>query len=741
MQDTQKYIIEIITIIGIIIGILTPLVGLCVFFYRRKKKVKAIYSFTGKSSSLKPKDVLGMRPFKEYYYQRPQDDSINACLKNRKNILIVGPPLSGKTRAAYQALSELNEPQDVAIPICKDINPETFKFPKNTNIIFIDDLHRFVEQQNFDHLFSTSIKNNITIIATCRSEVEYKKVKSKMDLETTFENIIELPRISEGEGKKIAEKVNINWDEVKGKFDKTVGSIFMPLEEMERRFDDCSDEEKTILRALRSLYLCGIYEENQAFPLDWIKTAAKKVGLEGKPYVWTGWLERLGGKEFITIAKEDRVQAEEVYLEHIVKPPAEEKILDVFEEMITTFSGIPDALFRLGNRAYDIGSIDLEKARYMKIVIRAYEEVLKVLPLERFPMPYATTQNNLGNAYSMLAEVEGKAGNCKEAIRAYEEALKVRTLDRFPMDYAMTQNNLGAAYRTLAEVEERAENCKNAIRTYEEALKVHTLERFPMQYATTQHNLGSAYRTLAEVEEKAENCRKAIDACVKALKVRTLKDFPMDYAMTQNNLGAAYQTLAWVEEKAENCRRAIKANEEALKVRTLERFPMDYAMTQNNLGNAYGTLAEVEAQVENCKKAINAYEEALKVRTLERFPMDYATTQFNLGGASVRLSEVEDKAVNCKMAIEAYEEALQVHTLDRFPMDYAKIQWGFGNAYGTLANVEDKAGNCNKAKKAYEEALKVFTKEEFPEVYPLVAGNLRKLLDFMGKGGESPGGE
>jgi tetratricopeptide (TPR) repeat protein len=63
----------------------------------------------------------------------------------------------------------------------------------------------------------------------------------------------------------------------------------------------------------------------------------------------------------------------------------------------------------------------------MKISIKAYEEALKVTTLDRFPMQYATTQNNLGNAYSTLAEVEAKAENCKKAIEAYEEALKVTT--------------------------------------------------------------------------------------------------------------------------------------------------------------------------------------------------------------------------------------------------------------------------------------------------------------------------
>jgi tetratricopeptide (TPR) repeat protein len=771
-------------IIGILSAILIALVG---FIYNRNRKIKTYYEVVWKkSSSLKPEKVLGMRPFNKYYYQRPEDNLISESLNKKENVLIVGPPLSGKSRAVYQTLMNLSKLYDVIIPKCTDINRENFIFPKHLKfwrprIILFDDLHRLVEQQNFERLFEVARENNVVIVATCHSGMEHKKVKNKMldkniDLETIFANSIELKKVSEDAGRKIANEVRINWDKVR--FDGTIGSIFMRLMEMGKRFDECTEVEKTILRAIKNLYICGIYAENQAFPLNWIRTLAKKDGLEGKDFEWSGWLENLESKELLTLVK-DKVQAEEVYLEYLVKPKSEMSNLDIFEQTLVAFSEVPDALLRLGNKAYAIGTVELEKAEYMKTAIRAYEEALKVRTLDRFPMDYAMTQNNLGTAYGMLADVEAKTENCKNSITAFKEALKVYTLEHFPMDYAMTQNNLGNAYGTLADVEAKTENCKKAIKAYEEALKVSTLERFPMQYGITQNNLGNAYGRLADVEAKAENCKKAIKAYEEALKVRTLERFPMNYAMTQNNLGNAYGTLADVEAKAENCKKAIKACEEALKVYTRERFPMNYAMTQNNLGTAYGTLADVEAKAENCKKAIAAYEEALKVSTLERFPMqysitqnnlgtaygrladveakaencnrarkaceealkvhtlehfpmDYAMTQNNLGNACGRLAEVEAKAENCKRAIKAYEEALKVRTLERFPMDYAMTQNNLGNAYGRLADVEAKAENCKKAITAYKEALKVYTKEEFPEVYKSVARNLELLRAFYG---------
>jgi tetratricopeptide (TPR) repeat protein len=104
-------------------------------------------------------------------------------------------------------------------------------------------------------------------------------------------------------------------------------------------------------------------------------------------------------------------------------------------------------------------------------------------------MQYGTAQNNLGNAYRTLTEVEGKAENSKRAIEAYDEALEVYTRDRFPMDYAMTQNNLGNAYGTLGEVEGKVENSKRAIEAYEEALKIYTESEYPEIFPVVERNL------------------------------------------------------------------------------------------------------------------------------------------------------------------------------------------------------------------------------------------------------------
>ena len=773
-------ILEIVLIIlAIVVAILIPHLQ---SFIKRQRAIRAFYEVIWeKSSSLNPETVLGGRPFNEYH-EREQDKALNKLLSEKKNTLVIGQPLAGKTRTVYQALINLNKACDVLIPRCLIINIESFLLPRHFDfwkkrLIFIDDLQRFVEMENFDHLFKVAKENNFIIVATCRSGFEFKKVKAKfldknIGLETIFnDNIIEMDIISPEMGKEIAEKAKIDWDSVK--FNGIIGSIFMKFDEMEKRFQESEKTEKIILRAIKKLHISGVYEERQIFPLKLIKIVSKIDGIDENNPEWIDWLVSLEDKDFIR-KKNDTIWSEEAYLENIIN--LEKSNLDVFDEMITTFLEKPDVLFKIGDKAYETGLYILEKAEYMKIAIKAYQEVLKVITLEKFPVDYAMTQNNIGiayrtlgevedqaenckraikackealkiytlekfpiqfaitqnnigNAYVRLGEVEEKVQNCKRAIKAYQEALKVRILEKFPMDYAMTQNNIGNAYRTLGEVEEKVQNCKRAIKACKEALKIYTFEKFPMDYAMAQNNIGIAYQSLGEVEEKAQNCKRAIKACKEALKVRTLEKFPVDYAITQHNIGIAYQSLGEVEDRAENCKRTIKVCKEALKVRTLEKFPVDYAMTQNNIGIAYQSLGEVEDEAENCKRAIKAYQETLKVKTLEKFPVDYAMTQNNIGIAYLSLGAVEDQAENYKRAIKVCKEALKIRTLEKFPVDYAMTQNNLGTAYLRLGQIEDEAENCKRAIKAYQDALKIITMYDFPEIYPIVEKNIRILKE------------
>ena len=81
--------------------------------------------------------------------------------------------------------------------------------------------------------------------------------------------------------------------------------------------------------------------------------------------------------------------------------------------------------------------------------IDEYKSILKMVSPKKFPDRYATTQNNLGNAYSGLAEVRDKEANLEKAINAYQEALKIYTEEKYPIMYQTVKSNLEVARSQL----------------------------------------------------------------------------------------------------------------------------------------------------------------------------------------------------------------------------------------------------------------------------------------------------
>lgn len=288
----------------------------------------------------------------------------------------------------------------------------------------------------------------------------------------SFLKFVEIESISKEVGKEIASASDISWNKVK--FNGTVGSIFMPLRDMEVRYNKCNQQEKTVLLCLRELYQCGVYEENLIFPFEWVEKLARQYGIDLDRGKWNELILSLKDKEFLQILDNERFHCEDVYLEEIVKPVLRKPDLQIFDELIDVFLKVPEVLVNIGNRAWVVGQNSSEEiSAYMKVSIKAYKRVLKEFTRKKNSERYAMTQNNLGAAYRTLGEVEEKVENSKRAMRAYEEVLKVRTLERFPIQYAATQNNLGNAYSTLGEVEEKVENSKRAMGAYTEALGIY----------------------------------------------------------------------------------------------------------------------------------------------------------------------------------------------------------------------------------------------------------------------------
>ncbi|MEA5514472.1 CHAT domain-containing protein [Nodularia sp. UHCC 0506] len=149
------------------------------------------------------------------------------------------------------------------------------------------------------------------------------------------------------------------------------------------------------------------------------------------------------------------------------------------------------------------------RANNLEIAIAGYEIVLTVFTQDRFPYEWATTQNNLGAAYSH--RIQGtKSENLELAIFCYQQALQEYARDRFPNEWARTQNNLGNAYSQRIQGN-KAANLETAIFYYQQALQEYTPEAFPQDYAGTAFSLGLAYKVAERFADAYNILQSAID--------------------------------------------------------------------------------------------------------------------------------------------------------------------------------------------------------------------------------------
>ncbi|WP_406657390.1 tetratricopeptide repeat protein [Methanolobus sp. ZRKC2] len=620
----------------------------------RRQILRKYYNFSWKQSAgIEPEPFFGYRfkYYNDYYFSRKEDNKIEKSIKNNKNILILGRPMSGKSRAAFEVFKKLEESCFIIKPRAVDIEIDEFRLPSlpgnRKRVLFLDDLHIFAEKKNFHYLFEVAREKKLIIVATCRSEFEYdflkKKLPTNISVEDIFDTIIDYPKISTPEAQSIALDLDIDWSEAN--FDGTIGSLIMKLGSMETRYKKLNQKEKAILRILKKLYCAGISEEDKFFFIDTIRDFAKAKGIIHTDNDLDQILVSLISKEFIENPEENVYQVEEIYLEKIFDFDTKTNRISIFHDMASVFHESPNILVKVAIKAYSLGLVRYKKSAYTKISIETFGEALKVYTFHEFPKQYALIQNDLGNAYGSLAEVEDKKNNFKKAIKAYEEALRVYSFDKFPIQYAMIRNNMGTAYGGLAEIMvDKKNNLEKAIEAFEEALRVYTFDKFPIQCAMTQNNMGTIYSDLAEIlVDKESNLEIAIEAFEKALRVYTFDRFPIQYATVQNNMGIVYSKLADIEDKKSNLEKAIKVYKEALKVYSFDEFPSGYAMVQNNMGTVYSKFADIEDKKSNLEKAIKAYKEALRVYTFDEFFIDYSMVQKNIGIAYSKLAGIEDK--------------------------------------------------------------------------------------------------
>jgi tetratricopeptide (TPR) repeat protein len=87
-----------------------------------------------------------------------------------------------------------------------------------------------------------------------------------------------------------------------------------------------------------------------------------------------------------------------------------------------------------------------EPAYNIEIAIAGYEVALRAYRRDKFPLKWASVQNNLGKAY--LKRIFGdKATNVEVSIECYRVAMEVYEREHFPKEWSETLRNMATAYQ------------------------------------------------------------------------------------------------------------------------------------------------------------------------------------------------------------------------------------------------------------------------------------------------------
>ncbi|MCC3571310.1 MAG: CHAT domain-containing protein [Microcoleus sp. PH2017_40_RAT_O_B] len=300
----------------------------------------------------------------------------------------------------------------------------------------------------------------------------------------------------------------------------------------------------------------------------------------------------------------------------------------IITHIVSNFSSLIKE-FPLGNRAQNI-----------EISITGLEMTRKIYSREVFPLNWARTQHNLGNAYRDRIFGD-ETENIKQGLAFYHNALEVFTPEEFPEDWARTKNNLAMAYAQRIRGK-KAYNQELAFANFQDALEVYSREAFPRQWAMIQNNLVDI--SIKRSKNKAYNEEIAIKYCQSALQVFTREEFPLDWAKSQHNLAAIYLFIS-NGERLDYLETALTYSQEALQVFLREKNPYEWAFAQRLLGFIYKEKGEIKSATECLQLSLEIFTPALLPR--ECF------------GSALLLGDTAFITQNWTVAIQGYEKAIE----------------------------------------------------------------------------------
>ncbi|MEG5138263.1 CHAT domain-containing protein, partial [Microcoleus sp. A6-D1] len=279
--------------------------------------------------------------------------------------------------------------------------------------------------------------------------------------------------------------------------------------------------------------------------------------------------------------------------------------------------------------------INGSRADNLEKAIEFYEAALTVYKLEDFPEKWATTQNNLANAY--LYRINGsRADNLERAIEFYQAALTIRTREAFPQNNAETLSNLGNLYRSNQQWQLAYDNYALAIETVEILRGEESGDENKQKLAEVWNQL---YRNMVEVCIKLKNYTAAIEY-VERSKARNLVEL-----LANRDLYPKGDIPETVLNELSRLRREIDAEQRRLDNQQTNRNS-NYGKISGERSLQIDTLQTTSRDSTNLTKLRQQLDELL-VREIQPIDPDFLLTQKvkNISYSDIQALTTENTAI------------------------------------------------------------------------------------------------
>ena len=361
------------------------------------------------------------------------------------------------------------------------------------------------------------------------------------------------------------------------------------------------------------------------------------------------------------------------------------KAIESYENLAKVSSADPEVHFNLASLYEGVGSFDLARDHYGKVLASDPNYVDALYAFGRVEIKRGNPQGSLeylNRAHNLAIQLENQEARANvlnamgvayrflhkpdEASRYYEQSLEIKRRIGDKRGIAITLGEIASIQNSLGKSD-------TALASYREAMQLQREIGDRKGLGTTLINLGVFYTDRAEYDE-------ALKVLKDSLQIQREVGNENLQALCLNNIGNIYLSKGQYDD-------ALLYFERALELREKSKVPNEIAETRHNLAETFANLGRYDQALAEYLRALDLYRSSGDKRgaAMETYSMGTVFAYQGRYGA----------------ALKSKEEALNsFRTLKERSFWLSEILGGYGSALGQM-------GRGDQAEKPFDEALEV----------------------------------